>query len=56
LAIALLLLVAGDEKTTPIVGWVRADVESPVFGAGLGPKYAAFIFGVEQSGALIISH
>jgi hypothetical protein len=37
------------------VGQVRAGVESPVFGAGLGPKYAAFIFGVEQSGALIAS-
>jgi len=38
------------KKITPIVGRVLADVESLAFGAGLGPKYTTFIFGVEKSG------
>lgn len=42
------------EKTAPIVGRVLADVGSLVFGAGLGPKYTTFIFGVEKSGGAIM--
>jgi len=43
----------GAEKPTPLVGRVLADVASLVFGAGLGPKYTTFIFGVEKSGGVI---
>jgi hypothetical protein len=35
-------------------GHVLADVESQVHGAGLGPKYKAFIFGWEQSGGNVL--
>ena len=41
------------EKPTPIVGRVLADVGSLTFGAGLGPKYSTFIFGVQKSGGVI---
>ena len=36
------------EKTTPIVGRVLAWKESLVFGAGLGPKWTVFVFGIES--------
>ena len=39
------------EKTRPLVGRVLADVSTLTFGAGLGPKYTGFIFGVEESGS-----
>jgi hypothetical protein len=42
--------VASAEKTTPIVGRVLADVGSFVFGSGLGPKWATFIFVAEEGG------
>lgn len=44
---------AGTEKPAPLVGRVLADVGSLVFGAGLGPKYTTFIFGVEKSGGVV---
>lgn len=37
-------------KATPIIGRVLADVGSIAFGAGLGPQYITFIFGVEEDG------
>jgi hypothetical protein len=42
--------VASAEKTTPVIGRVLADVGSFVFGAGLGPKWATFIFVAEEGG------
>jgi hypothetical protein len=39
------------EKTRPLVGRVLADVSTLTFGAGLGPKYTSFIFGVEEGGS-----
>ena len=41
---------AGTEKPTRIVGHVLATVGSLVFGAGLGPQYTTFVFGVEEDG------
>jgi len=43
----------GSAKKTTLVGHVLADVESLVFGAGVGPKYTAFIFGVQKSGGVV---
>ncbi len=40
-----------SEKTRPLVGRVLADVSTLTFGAGLGPKYTSFIFGVEEDGS-----
>jgi hypothetical protein len=40
------------EKTRPLVGRVLADVSMLTFGAGLGPKYTSFIFGVEEGGGV----
>jgi hypothetical protein len=37
-----------NEKKTPLVGRVLADVASLTHGAGLGPQYQTFIFGVES--------
>ncbi len=37
-----------NEKKTPLVGRVLADVASLIHGAGLGPQYQTFIFGVES--------
>src|SRR5207302_8406898 len=37
-------------KATPIIGRVLADVGSIAYGAGLGPQYITFIFGVEEDG------
>jgi hypothetical protein len=42
---------AAAEKTTPIVGRVLADVSTLAFGAGVGPMYTLFIFGVEEDGS-----
>jgi hypothetical protein len=42
------------EKTTRIVGRVLADVESLAFGAGVGPRYTTFIFGVEKNGGEVV--
>jgi len=39
------------EKTRPLVGRVLAEVSTLTFGAGLGPKYTSFIFGVEEDGS-----
>jgi len=39
------------EQTRPPVGQVLADVSTLTFGAGLGPKYTSFIFGVEEGGS-----
>jgi hypothetical protein len=41
----------GTEKTRPLVGRVLADVSTLTFGAGLGPRYTSFIFGVEEGGS-----
>jgi len=40
------------EKTRPLVGRVLADVSTLTFGAGLGPRYTSFIFGVEKGGGM----
>jgi hypothetical protein len=45
---------ASTEKTTPVIGRVLADVGSVAFGAGIGPKYTTFIFGVEQGGGVVV--
>lgn len=42
---------AAAERTRRLVGRVLADVSTLTFGAGLGPKYASFIFGVEEDGS-----
>jgi hypothetical protein len=39
------------EKTRRLVGRVLAEVSTLTFGAGLGPKYTSFIFGVEEDGS-----
>jgi hypothetical protein len=39
------------EKTRPLVGRGLAEVSTLTFGAGLGPKYTSFIFGVEEDGS-----
>ena len=39
---------ATTEKRTPIVGRVLAWKESLVFGAGVGPKWTIFVFGIES--------
>lgn len=36
------------EKTSPLIGRVLAYIDSLVLGAGLGPQYETFIFGVES--------
>lgn len=38
-------------KKVPLVGRVLADVASLTFGAGVGPQYQTFIFGVESKNA-----
>ena len=39
-----------EDKSTSIEGHVLAYVDTLVFGAGVGPQYAKFIFGVETKG------
>lgn len=38
------------QKTVPIVGRALAYKASLAFGAGVGPQYTAFVFGVEEDG------
>jgi len=38
------------ENTHRLVGRVLADISTLAFGAGVGPKYASFVFGVEEAG------
>lgn len=42
---------ANKEKTTILVGRVLAHVDSLVVGAGVGPQYETFVFGVESKNA-----
>lgn len=37
-------------ENSSLVGRVLADVATSTFGAGLGPKYTSFLFGVEEGG------
>ncbi len=39
-----------EDKTNSIEGRTLAYVDTLVFGAGVGPQYAKFIFGVETKG------
>lgn len=41
------------KQPTRLVGRVLAGVQSLAFGAGLGPSYTTFIFGVQKNGAIL---